>query len=170
MIIHSLNSKCFLEPPQCTWHCGSAWGCSSEPEPIKFLLSRSSGGCDGKKAGTFSLSPEVDSADSHGAQRGAHSLLEVPRDSDRILIFPPDCDGLFDLPPLPRSFVSQCILEATHLWFLCGFLEAEFCGCVLIILTEVYLGLFDEVSQVLLHGLLVNIPMVTFPGDLTFNK
>ena len=50
------------------------------------------------------------------------------------------------------------------------FLEAEFCGCVLIILTEVYLGLFDEVSQVLLHGLLVNIPMVTFPGDLTFNK
>lgn len=87
MIIHSLNSRCFLEPPQCTWPCGSAWGCSNEPKPIKFLLSRSSGGCDGKKPGTFSLSPAVDSADSHRAQRGAHSLLEVPRESDHILIF-----------------------------------------------------------------------------------
>ena len=41
---------------------------------------------------------------------------------------------------------------------------------VLIILTEVYIGLSGEVSQVLLHGLLVKIPMVTFPDDLTFHK
>ena len=169
---HSFTQQqIFSWAPACTWHCCSAWRCSGEPKPIEYLLSWSSGGCDGKKAGTF-LSPAVDSADSHGTQRGAHSLLEVPRDSDRILIFPPDWDGLFDLPPLPWSFVSQYILEATHLWFLCGFLEVEFYGCasVLIILTEVYIGLSGEVSQVLLHGLLVKIPMVTFPDDLTFHK